>query len=123
MILIIGGAYQGKTAYAKQTYGLQDADIFTCETELLDLSARCLRHLERFALACVRAGKEPADVLAGLALSGKILICEDISCGVVPMDAETREWREAVGRMNAALAAQADTVTRIFCGLPLELKG
>ena len=62
-------------------------------------------------------------LLAGLALSGKILICEDISCGVVPMDAETREWREAVGRMNAALAAQADTVTRIFCGLPLELKG
>ena len=85
MVLIIGGAYQGKTAYAQT--------------------------------------KEPADVLAGLALSGKILICEDISCGVVPMDAETREWREAVGRMNAALAAQADTVTRIFCGLPLELKG
>ena len=26
-------------------------------------------------------------------------------------------------RINAALAAQADTVTRIFCGLPLELKG
>ena len=24
---------------------------------------------------------------------------------------------------SAALAAQADTVTRIFCGLPLELKG
>ena len=80
------------------------------------------RHLERFALACVRTGKEPADVLGGLDLSEKILICEDISCGVVPMDAEAREWREAVGRMNAALAAQADTVTRIFCGLPLELK-
>ena len=120
MVLIIGGAYQGKTAYAQTKYALRDAEIFTCEGEALDLTARCLRHLERFALACVRAGKEPADVLAGLALSGKILICEDISCGVVPMDAETREWREAVGRMNAALA---DTVTRIFCGLPLELKG
>ena len=123
MVLIIGGAYQGKTAYAKKTYGIQDTDIFTCLGEALDPSARCLRHLERFALACVRAGKEPADVLAGLDLSEKILICEDISCGVVPMDAEMREWREAVGRMNAALAAQADTVTRIFCGLPLELKG
>ena len=123
MVLIIGGAYQGKTAYAKQTYGIQDTDIFTCSGEALNLSARCLRHLERFARACVRAGKEPAAVLAGLDLHGKILICEDISCGVVPMDAETREWREAVGRMNAALAAQADTVTRIFCGLPLELKG
>lgn len=123
MVLIIGGAYQGKTAYAQTKYALRDAEIFTCEGEALDLTARCLRHLERFALACVRAGKEPADGLAGLDLSGKILICEDISCGVVPMDAETREWREAVGRMNAALAAQADTVTRIFCGLPLELKG
>ena len=122
MVLLIGGAYQGKTAYAKQTYGLRDADIFTCEGETLNLSAPCLRHLERFARACVRAGKEPGDVLAGLDLHGKILICECISCGVVPMDAETREWREAVGRMNAALAAQADAVTRIFCGLPMELK-
>ena len=102
MVLIIGGAYQGKTAYAQTKYALRDAEIFTCEGEVLDLTARCLRHLERFALACARAGKEPAAVLAGLDLS---------------------EWREAVGRMNAALAAQADTVTRIFCGLPLELKG
>ena len=123
MVLLIGGAYQGKTAYAKQTYGLRDADIFTCEGETLNLSAPCLRHLERFARACVRARKEPTDALAGLDLHGKILICEDISCGVVPMDAEAREWREAVGRMNAALAARADTVTRMFCGLPMELKG
>ena len=28
-----------------------------------------------------------------------------------------------VSLVPAALAAQADTVTRIFCGLPLELKG
>ena len=123
MVLLIGGAYQGKTAYAQKKYGLRDADIFTCEGETLNLSVPCLRHLERFARACVRAGKEPADVLAGLDLHGKILICKDISCGVVPMDAEAREWREAVGRMNAALAARADTVTRMFCGLPMELKG
>ena len=84
MVLIIGGAYQGKTAYAQTKYALRDAEIFTCEGEALDLTARCLRHLERFALACVRTGKEPADVLRGLDLSEKILICEDISCGVVP---------------------------------------
>ena len=56
MVLIIGGAYQGKTAYAQTKYALRDAEIFTCEGEALDLTARCLRHLERFALACVRAG-------------------------------------------------------------------
>ena len=122
MILIIGGAYQGKTEYAKKTYGLQDADIFTCENTDIDPNARAIRHLERCALACVRTGKEPAEELKALDLSEKILICEDISCGVVPMDAEAREWREAVGRMNAMLASKAERVTRLFCGLPLELK-
>lgn len=122
MVLIIGGAYQGKTEYAKKTYSLQDADIFTCENTGIDPNARAIRHLERFALACVRAGKEPAEVLNAIDLSDKILICEDISCGVVPMDAVEREWREAVGRMNAMLAAKAARVTRLFCGLPLELK-
>ena len=63
MILIIGGAYQGKTEYAKKTYGLQDADIFTCENTDIDPNARAIRHLERFALACVRTGKEPAEEL------------------------------------------------------------
>lgn len=122
MVLIIGGAYQGKTEYAKKTYSLQDADIFTCENTGIDPNARAIRHLERFALACVRAGKEPAEVLNAIDLSDKILICEDISCGVVPMDAVEREWREAVGRMNAMLAAKVERVTRLFCGLPLELK-
>ena len=54
MVLIIGGAYQGKTAYAQTKYALRDAEIFTCEGEALDLTARCLRHLERFALASGR---------------------------------------------------------------------
>ena len=123
MVLIIGGAYQGKTEYAKKTYSLQDADIFTCENMGIDPKARAIRHLERFAQACVRAGKEPAEVLNAIDLSDKILICEDISCGVVPIDPEQRAWREAVGRMNAMLAARAERVTRIFCGLPMELKG
>ena len=42
MILIIGGAYQGKTEYAKKTYGLQDADIFTCENTDIDPNARAI---------------------------------------------------------------------------------
>lgn len=123
MELIIGGAYQGKTDYAQRAYGVTDAQIFTCTGLELDLRARCLRHLERYALACVRAGKEPAQALAALDLSDKILICDDISCGIVPLDQTERAWREATGRMTTLLARQAQHVTRIFCGLPLELKG
>ena len=46
-----------------------------------------------------------------------------ISAGVVPMEAEVRAWREAVGRMLNDLAPQAETVTRVFCGPPRRLKG
>lgn len=123
MDLIIGGAYQGKTDYAKEKFALTDGEIAVCGTQTPDMAARCLCHLERFALACVKAGKEPAQVLKNYDLRDKILICDDISCGVVPIDPEMREWREAVGRMTAALAAKAGTVTRVFCGLPLVLKG
>ena len=51
-----------------------------------------------------------------------VVLCTDVSCGVVPMDKTQRLWREEVGRAVCALARQADSVTRIFCGLPLRLK-
>ena len=43
--------------------------------------------------------------------------------GVVPADAETRAFREAHGRMNIALAAQADLAIQVVAGLPVVLKG
>ena len=74
MDFIIGGAYQGKRAWAKQAYGLADGDFFTCEGRTVDHSARAVCHLERFALACVRAGLEPADEWDYAASRGQVLI-------------------------------------------------
>lgn len=125
MHLIIGGAFQGKTDWAKAQFGLKDADILECTEQVLsDLSAKCITHLERFALCCLRQGQEPKTVLLEEKDRWKdsVLICDDISCGVVPLDAETRAWREACGRMLSALSMEAETVTRIFCGLPQRLK-
>ena len=51
-----------------------------------------------------------------------VVICTDVSCGVVPMDRVQRLWREEVGRTVCALARRADSVPRVFCGLPLRLK-
>lgn len=122
MILILGGAYQGKTDYAKQCFCLSDADIFTCHDRQLDADCRCLSHLERYTLACVQAGLDPAEVTDFEALQDKILLCDDISCGVVPIDAQTRAWREQTGRFLVQLSTRAQSVVRIFCGLPLTLK-
>lgn len=125
MHLIIGGAFQGKTDWAKARFDLKDAEIVECtEQALPDLSAKCITHLEWFALCCLRQGQEPKTVLLQEKDRWKesVLICDDISCGVVPLDAETRAWREACGRMLSALSVEAETVTRIFCGLPQRLK-
>ena len=125
MELIIGGAFQGKLDYAKSVYGLKEEEICDCAKEPVDFSKRCICHLEMLAWNCLREGQELKTFFAEHQEQWKdsVLICNDISAGVVPMDAEVRAWREAVGRMLNALAPQANTVTRMFCGLPQRLKG
>lgn len=122
MHLIFGGAYQGKTQAAAEKYDLKDEDIFTCEGVRLDADARCIRHLERFARACVDAGLDAREEFSHQSPKADVLIADDISCGIVPIDRTERVWREQAGRLLSFLAEKSDTVTRIFCGLPMELK-
>ena len=42
MILIIGGAYQGKLDFAKDAFGITDADVHTCGTGEINFSKRCI---------------------------------------------------------------------------------
>ncbi len=125
MDLVIGGAFQGKTQWAIHQFGLTEGDIFVCgETGNPDFSHRCITHLENYALACLHLGEPPEAAIFAWQnqWATAVLICDDISCGVVPLSAQERAWREGCGRMLSALAQQADTVTRIFCGLPQRLK-
>ena len=119
MILIIGGAYQGKLDHAKKEYGLNENDIFECTEEKdLDLSKRCFYHFEKYLMYCYRNHISP--VLAPG--EDKIIIADDIFCGVVPLGAEIRGWRDLCGRSLSAVTAKADHVIRVFCGLPQVLK-
>ncbi len=124
MTLIIGGAFQGKHAYVKEAFSLSEGEIFDCRDMEIDAASPAVAGLEKFSLACVRAGKEPIEELrARLPGRGdKILISDDVSCGVVPTDPVLRAWREAHGRMVNALAGEAERVVRLFCGLPQVLK-
>lgn len=122
MILIIGGAYQGKLDFAKENFGVKDA--FFCRGAEIDFSKGCVCNLEKFSLACVQSGMEPADYMKAHKeeWKGCVLICRDIFCGVVPMGAENRAWRQATGRLVQYLSKEADSVSRIFCGLEQRLK-
>ena len=120
MELIIGGACQGKKEYAISHFGLKDSEIFTCtEDEDLNLTARCIDHLERYLRRCTAEDREPAAPEAFR--KDAVLICEDITCGIVPINALDRKWRELTGRYLQRLTGAGADVTRVFCGFAQKL--
>ena len=124
MKLMIGGAYQGKREFVISAFDLTEADIFTCTGTNVDFSARCIDKIENFTLACVKARVDPVAVFRDNREKwvGSILICQDIFCGVVPLGADMRAWRNTTGQLCQYLSGRADSVRRIFCGLEQKLK-
>ncbi len=122
MDLIIGGAYQGKRAFAVNTLGIPESDIFTCTDTHIDFSKPCIDRLEDYVLSCIQGGIDPLTELKNQDLQDKTIICMDIFCGVVPIDSEMRLWRHTMGLVCQYLAGKAARVHRIVCGLEQRLK-
>lgn len=98
MILIIGGRGAGKREFAQKTLG--------CEP------AKTLYALHTLA---------PLPPLEEL-VNYEAVICDEVGCGVVPLERADRERREAIGRLCCQLAQQAQAVYRLQCGLAMRLK-
>ena len=56
-------------------------------------------------------------------LKDKILICDEISSGIVPLKKEERLWREETGKVLQFLSKESEEVYRIFFGIGTRLKG
>lgn len=52
-----------------------------------------------------------------------VAVANEVGLGIVPENALARRFRDAAGRLNQDLAAQAGRVVFIAAGLPLVLKG
>ena len=100
MIFIIGPLYSGKRTFARTLPG-------TCIADVQDLAAEA-DDLEKLA-----------DKLAAY----DIVLATEVGGGVVPIDPAQRAAREAAGRLACLLAARADCVVQMFCGIPSVLKG
>ena len=120
MVFIIGGAYQGKLDYAKESFGFTDDQVFTCGAGDIDFSKPCVNAIEEFVYGC----DDPVGYFKSHADQWKdsVLICQDMSGGVVPLGADMRSWRQKNGRLCQYLSKEADRVSRIFCGLEQRLK-
>ena len=125
MVLYIGGVYQGKLDCAKKRYLLAEEDVFDCGAEGgVEFGKKCLYRLEEFTLRCAKNGENAVEIFksAKEQWAESVLICADIFCGVVPMGAEMRAWREQTGRLCEYLSENAESVWRVFCGLEQKLK-
>ena len=103
MIFITGPLYSGKLAYARTL----------CDESELCPNAHELAATER----------DLAALAAKLVTQYKVVVSAETGGGVVPVDPNERAAREAAGRLACLLAERADTVVRVFCGLPMALKG
>lgn len=52
-----------------------------------------------------------------------VIVSNEVGHGIVPDNAMARSFREAQGRLNITLAAQAELAVQVIAGLPQVLKG
>ena len=126
MRLIIGGASQGKLDWylSQQEYSQEEVSD-GAEISLEELpQGKILNHFHRWVFRLLEQGIDPKEKLeAYLAKQpDAVILSDEIGCGVVPIAASEREWRETAGRLCCDLAKRAKRVDRIFCGLAMPLK-
>lgn len=124
MILIFGGAYQGKLDYAKKNFEIET--VCDCSDGAApDFAADAIYGIDGFVKRCAASRCESAADWFDEqreAWQDKILIMTDVSQGIVPMEPELRAFREMNGRLMLRLAAEADEVHRVFCGIGKRVK-
>jgi adenosyl cobinamide kinase/adenosyl cobinamide phosphate guanylyltransferase len=127
MILIFGGVYQGKLAYALTRFNLTESDVHKCGNDdniEIPEKKKIIYEIDKWILAMVKKNIDVPKALSQFIDRNMdaVVICNDISCGVVPVDPVQRKWREETGRALAALSQISTEVIRLFCAIPARLK-
>ena len=124
MILAIGGAFQGKQRFAREISGLEHwADGQSCGKEELDTCDGMI-HFHEYIRNRLGEGLDCTGIPERVARNNPhvVLVANELGCGVVPVDAFDRRYREAVGRICTGLAAEAEAVYRVVCGIGVRIK-
>ncbi|SHF00090.1 bifunctional adenosylcobinamide kinase/adenosylcobinamide-phosphate guanylyltransferase [Clostridium fallax] len=124
MILVFGGSFNGKLDFVLEEFGLTKDDVYFCKDENIKLDKKIIYNLEEFTYKAISLGMSPLDILKSHKeeLKDKIVICDDISSGVVPIDKTERIWRESTGKCLQWITKNSDKVYRVFFGIGKVIK-
>lgn len=108
MILILGGAYQGKRAFAENKFP----------------GKSLLGHYHETVREQLRNGEDPLTAAERLAEAQEdlVILMDEVGSGVVPMEKEERIWREKCGRCACIFAEKAEMVFRVTAGIGVRIK-
>ena len=134
MILIAGGAFQGKLHFACELFDRKRnneeqavqpviADGAACTYEEA-ASADILNHFHEYIRRFPDLFADPAafEQEWEKKCPDQILVTNELGYGVVPLDKEDRRWREQCGRVCTAIAGRCNEVYRVVCGIGVKLK-
>lgn len=124
MILITGGAYQGKTEYVKTHFQYEITDGALCNFEDAK-NAKILTNYHILVRRFIESGIDAEAYTRAFCRSNPdcIVLINEIGRGIIPMEKQERIWRKNVGRAGCILAEKSSTVIRLICGIPTALKG
>ena len=93
----------------------------TEETERTE-EAKQTEQMEQMKQAVSLAGLEQLVTGGSLGRENLTIVCNELGCGVVPMERADRAWREKTGRLLCELAKQAQEVYRVTAGIAVRIK-
>ena len=125
MHIVFGGTCNGKRDYVKQLLAGRRYDWFEGQLPAaggLSVTAGVEQWIKR-QLDDGRPEGEAAEEVLQAVRGEQIWILTDLHRGIVPADPLERKVRDATGRLYQQLFNRADTVTRIWYGIPQTMKG
>ena len=130
MEIYVGGSSQGKLDYVLDKSGViresviegSDLDIHIDEKDLS--MVRIINNFHLFIKKYTDTADDIYKFMDRLYTTNEnvIIICSQVGGGVIPIDADEREWRELVGRVMCSAMKRAVHAERIICGMGQVLK-
>lgn len=111
MIFVTGGYQAGKRQFVIDSLGYSKSDF----TSKLSNNKTVIYNLQDI---------EVTDINQALQLleNKEVIICNELGCGIVPIDKDVRQKRDFIGKLCIEIAKKADEVYRVYTGIGVKIK-